>query len=95
MADDPTNGGRRINQLEQKSLVTDTVINELVKQVSHTNEILERYFGPDGFCARHQRRVERNMERIESNRAWIKALWAVAIAVGLAITSVAIKVMIS
>ena len=95
MADDPTNGGRRINQLEQKSLVTDTVIKDLAKQVSHTNEILERYFGPDGFCVRHQKRVERNMERIESNRAWIKALWAVAIAVGLAITSVAIKVMIS
>jgi len=95
VADDPTNGGRRINQLEQKSLVTDTVIKDLAKQVSHTNEILERYFGPDGFCVRHQKRVERNMERIESNRAWIKALWAVAIAVGLAITSVAIKVMIS
>ena len=95
MSDDPTNGGRRINQLEQKSLVTDTVIKDLAKQVSHTNEILERYFGPDGFCVRHQKRVERNMERIESNRAWIKALWAVAIAVGLAITSVAIKVMIS
>ena len=95
MADDPTNGGRRINELEQKSLVTDTVIKDLAKQVSHTNEILERYFGPDGFCVRHQKRVERNMERIESNRAWIKALWAVAIAVGLAITSVAIKVMIS
>ena len=87
MADDPTNGGRRINVLEMKGGVTETVIAELVKQVSHTNDILERYFGPDGFCARHPRRVERNMERIESNKSWIKALWAF----GIALIAIAVK----
>ena len=92
MADDPTNGGKRINVLEMKGVVTETVIAELVKQVAHTNEILERYFGPDGFCPKHQKLVIRNLERIDNNRAWIKALWAFGIIlIGIAVKAAFFK----
>ena len=68
MANDPTNGGRRIGKLEQKDAVQDVLISELVASVKETNVMLRQLI-PE---------MARYDERINSNRTWIKSLWGIA-----------------
>ena len=72
MADDPTNGGRRINQLEKETAVQDVKIDLLVEQTREIHEML----------AKALPQVIRNEIRIKSNKDWIRAIWAVVIALG-------------
>ena len=68
MSNDPTNGGKRINNLERKDAVHDTLLDMLVKQSKSTHDMVERALP----------QIIRNEERICSNRSWIKALWTIA-----------------
>ena len=81
MGTDPTNGGKRINKLEQSDAVQDTKLDLLVKQVSELHDMMMSSFGIDGFCVKHQKMVIRHDERITSTEKWIRTLWGVAVAI--------------
>lgn len=51
---DPTNGGRRINKLEQKDAVQDVQITELVKTTREIHTMLTDFIGPGGTCDTHR-----------------------------------------
>ena len=72
MADDPTNGGRRINKLEQDTAVQDVKIDLLIRQTREIHDML----------AKALPKVIRNETCIQSNKDWIRAIWAVVIALG-------------
>ena len=78
---DPTNGGKRINKLEQSDAVQDTKLDYLVEQVRELHDMMQKSFGSDGFCVKNQLLVTRHDERISSTEKWIKTLWGVAVAV--------------
>ena len=84
MATDPTNGGKRISKLEVTDAEHGTKISLIERRVNEIHTLLTDYFGPDGFCVQHQKRMARIDEQVGSNRGWIKALWAVAIVLGVA-----------
>ncbi len=88
MPNDPNNGGKRINQLEQKDAVQDVTLEFVVKQIAEMHDILAKLddkmdesFGMNGFCVRHQRLVIRHDEQIKSNNKWIKAMWGLGVAI--------------
>ena len=78
---DPTNGGRRINKLEVTDAEHTTQIALMSLRIDEIHRLLTDYFGPNGFCVTHQKKVEANVERIESNRSWIKAMWGLAVVI--------------
>ena len=70
MVNDPTNGGKRINKLETDNAVQDTMITLLVNQTREIHEMLTAALP----------QIIRHEECVKSNRDWIRALWAIAIA---------------
>ena len=77
---DQTNGGKRINKLEQSDAVQDTKLDLLVTQVRELHDMMNNSFGANGFCVRHQKLVIRHDEQIKSNSKWIKAMWGLGAA---------------
>ena len=77
---DPTNGGKRINKLEQSDAVQDTKLDLIVTQIAEMHAMMQTAFGVGGFCVKHQQTVIRHDERISSTEKWIRTLWGVAVA---------------
>jgi len=80
--DDGNGKQQQINGLKAEDRVMNTKLDLITQQIKDVQDILDEAFGSKGFCHQHQIELVEVKKKTEANKDWIRAIWAIVIALG-------------